>query len=240
MVRVSKRYSGGLGLLGLCLAGVGCANQFDPSELVFEEREPEPEMSPDVEEGEPDPPLAFVPNAACEVFAACGGDIVGAYDFVEPCNEDFLVEGLDIERFCPEVIQDADALLEGSVEYRRDGTWSDDLALRAERIFVVPPSCLLPGDRCEALGCGAGSAACLDRFGARGAVECLDLDGGCRCVERINQSRSARGTFTVQGARLVQVFEGSGARTEGDFCLEGDELRFDAIPGGEQTLLRRR
>ena len=154
-------------------------------------------------------------NLSCDDFAACGGDLVGSWDFVDVC-----VGGVAENPFgetCPEATLDIDFEFSGTVEIGADGTYSVSIENTSTVIFEVPTSCL------------GGTCAPLEED-----FEC-DLSGDvCTCTQTEEDTDEDSGTFEVNGNTATFTSD-DGTVDDMEFCVSGNSALLKPEPDEEAS-----
>jgi hypothetical protein len=145
-------------------------------------------------------PITF--PAQCPAFTACGGNLVGTWDYSDGCVADPFK---DFKSACPALtVMDEKGTVKGSV------TFTDKTVKRAGSVaysatIVLPPSCV------QGVPCST--------FNMKGAT-CTG-SGTCNCQVTGSDSIVDEDTYTVQGSKVV-----TGGGNEYDYCVMGSKLQY--------------
>jgi hypothetical protein len=142
---------------------------------------------------------------SCDPLVACGGDVVGTWEYTDGCVAPDLSALRDA---CPGVSVDASAVARGVV--RADGLRIErDVTVTTEATLDVPASCAI-------VGCAMIAGALAD--GADSA-SCVEAGAGCRCDVTWTDRTNDGDTYTIDGNTLR-----TGSGLVYDYCREGGTL----------------
>lgn len=169
-------------------------------------------------------------------FEACGGDLVGTWEYTGAClsalpdlpleDEAEAFAGCDDE---PEV--DVSIDLSGEAEFGEDGSFRSEQTAALSGGLRISNACLAQvGTRME-----AADLSCED-------IEATSVAGGCRLdVEAEQPSElTVSGTYSVSGKELMVMSGGGDGSPATGYCVRGDTLTAEiTIPGSGLTVIYR-
>jgi hypothetical protein len=166
-------------------------------------------------------------NAASCNTTACGGDIVGKWKIVGYCGS-LTTQATSMPGCAEPLTTDVVGLtVTGTVEYRRDGTYTASMNSAGTAQLTYPAACLTL--RGVTVTCEQLNQAFKQQAGAMADAGVTSLScaagasGGCVCTEVIaGQSHLTQGTYTVGGGVLTEG-TGSSASTS-SYCVQGNGL----------------
>jgi hypothetical protein len=164
-------------------------------------------------------------GASCGKVAACGGNIVGTWNFVAGCASTSASAASNSA--CPnESIQSTTVTASGSATFNSDLTYSVDVTESVSESLVVPMSCLTVGGMtisCDEIATVLAGA--LETDGGGPTTTCTSSGTDCDCnISLSGLSTHETGTYTLSGNSVVTTAGGTSGG--GDYCVQGDTLHF--------------
>lgn len=150
--------------------------------------------------------------ASCPSFSACGGDVVGSWDYASGCVDNPFG---NIDQSCPGLaVVDPKGSVAGTITFtattvvrRASGSFDATLA--------VPASCSEPAGGCPAI------EASLKGAGFATSVCAAASAGGCSCSLTKTIAIDDSDTYTISGNTLT-----TGGGGQYDFCVSGSSLSY--------------
>jgi hypothetical protein len=164
-------------------------------------------------------------SGECAKFTACGGDLVGSWEYTDACLSDGFVptDGpLAVLAKCDDKpVVDFDVEISGQIEFGKDGSFAMDQTTKFNGGGLrVSKACLAQ----VAKDMGLDELTCDD-------VEGTSVSGGCRIAfddDAEDSALKASGTYTVSGKELSVQADGQPAgqeSTPSPYCVRGDTLQ---------------
>ena len=171
-------------------------------------------------------------GASCNANAACGGDIVGVWEFAATCN----LDGPRPEGFCSEQTVVSQASVTGTYAFRGDGTATFDGTFSGTVNDVLPAVCLVdPLTTCTALDADVKQRVAEPGSTYKSAACTAASSGGCACVWSFETTVTNSATYTTMGSTLTVTNTSSGATGTSSYCVQGSSLVISyppSTPGG--------
>jgi hypothetical protein len=169
----------------------------------------------------------------CTAAYPCGGSLIGVWNLSNIClsnvQNPFAVQ-------CPSVTNfQMSATVNGTLEFRADGTYSAGMTTSATDRFSIPTTCL------GGLDC-AGYQSRLNQLAAAGTATCTGTATGgatgCDCQYTLSQTDSGGGTYTVSGTTVTLTKAGTFTASTRSYCVQGNNLfvQNTATTGTVQTV----
>lgn len=162
-------------------------------------------------------------SSTCD-FEACGGDIVGEWEIVDICLDDFetITNAAIDEPACSDFLQGYDFDVAGSFVFDLDGSGEGDCSMVINAEFLVTDKCMqalngvdMTSSNCETLENRYKNVA------DSSAASCSYSSIGCRCdVSSYSISVSGGGAYKVKDDRVIDD-----AGYTLPFCVRGDQLQ---------------
>jgi hypothetical protein len=153
---------------------------------------------------------------ACETtFAACGGDLTGAWTYQKVCNP-----GSNMSSTCPTAVVNVDTNVSGTVTFDTNNTYTSDATIAETGSETIPASCL---------GGVITSCSELDESSTTGGltlkVTCTgDATTSCSCDVSLSGTTSITGTYATAGDDVVLTPKGGTASSPTGYCVSGGAL----------------
>lgn len=157
--------------------------------------------------------------SSCGPFMGCGGNVVGTWQIKETCasqSQSFAVD------FCPTATADTSGIvLEGSVTFKADMTYTSSVATKGSFALSLPSSCLSFGGQmvtCAQVDQQA-KADAMKPDSEFSAAQCSTSSSGCSCRLTLKgQTDMASGTWSTTGNLLKLNNETN------EYCVSGSTL----------------
>lgn len=165
-------------------------------------------------------------GAECAKFTACGGDLVGSWEYTSACVADssaLPAEGpaAALMKCDDKPVLDFDVELSGQIEFAKDGSFDMEQMTKFKSGGVrVSKACLAQ----VAKDMGLDELSCDD-------VDGMSVSGGCLIAfdsDGESSELKASGTYTVSGKELTVQADGQPAgekATPSPYCVRGDTLQ---------------
>ena len=164
--------------------------------------------------------------------AACGGDIVGVWEFAATCT----LDGPRPEGFCSEQTVVSQTSVTGTYTFRADGTATFDGTFSGTVNDVLPAACLVdPLTTCTALDADVKQRVAEPGSTYKSAACTAASSGGCACVWSFETTVTNSATYTTMGSTLTVTNTSSGATGTSSYCVQGSSLVISyppSTPGG--------
>jgi hypothetical protein len=142
----------------------------------------------------------------CSAFAACGGDVVGSWDYAGSCPGE--------NTFCPGATVESQPSIEGTFTFNADGTYTAMGTLNGTARSRIPGSCLTGVTSCDQLSFE--DQTCTG-----------DIASACTCTTTYNNEQSNEsGSYTTAGTTITLAGE-----DPSPYCVSGNTLRIDTGGG---------
>lgn len=161
----------------------------------------------------------------CANAAACGGDIVGAWQISSTCltfdsstmsNDD-----------CPgQTTRVADWDMTGNFNFNADLTYSANATQTGTVVTTLPASCLMrQGITLSCAQLEDALQANLADSGFSSGTCSVSAGNGCACtIVTLPQSSNASGTYTTSGSGVLTQTETGGSPDSSNYCVKGSTL----------------
>jgi len=159
-------------------------------------------------------------EATCPAFTACGGDLVGTWQYGDTCVTIAEAEGALDEACATATFVSGGGTVEGYVSF--DGSMVNRTVTTTVDVnFFVPTACTM-GFGCLIVGPAIESMTTLD------AVTCTDATGGCDCHIVDSDTVTESAAYTV----MSNVFQNSTTTRRWEYCVDGGTLTVREIASG--------
>jgi hypothetical protein len=158
-------------------------------------------------------------SGSCDMpadFTACGGNLVGAWEFTLACATVPSDSIGDLKAICPEAEVSLTVDLTGEVEFRADKTYSSMQDVTLMSSFSLPRSCLEDSE-CADLDTGD---------------EWTEVDGVCEQVRTESQMNDEAGTYATEGGTLTLTEAGGDGEGTAEYCVKGDRATLSVTTEG--------
>lgn len=164
-------------------------------------------------------------SGSCANAAACGGDIVGAWQISSTClTFDFSTMSNDE---CPgQTTRVVDWDMTGNFNFRADLTYSANATQSGTVVTTLPASCLTrQGITLTCAQLEGSLQANLADSGFSSATCGVSAGNGCACtVTTLPQSSNASGTYSTSGAGVLTQTPAGDAPDSSNYCVKGSTL----------------
>jgi hypothetical protein len=171
-------------------------------------------------------------GASCNADAACGGDIVGVWEFASACN----LDGPRPEGFCSQQTVVSQVSVTGTYTFGADGTATFDGTYTGTVNEILPAACLVdPLSTCAALDADVKQRVAAPGSVYKSAACTAASSGGCACVWSFKTTATTSATYTTTGSTLTLTNTSSGTTGTSSYCVQGSTLVISyppATPGG--------
>jgi len=171
-------------------------------------------------------------GATCNANAACGGDIIGVWEFAATCN----LDGPRPEGFCSQQTVVSQVSVTGTHTFRADGTATFDGTFSGTVNDVLPAACLVdPLPTCTALDADLKQRVAAPGSAYKSAACTAASSGGCACVWSVETTATSSATYTTAGSTLTLTNTSSGTTGTSSYCVQGSTLVISyppSTPGG--------
>jgi len=184
---------------------------------------------------------------SCAPVEPCGGEIASAWQvqslcFAQERSAPAFEAGLPPE--CAGAFSNAEASVDGgALEYAADGTWTSAGAAQVNAQYHLTEACTatvfpdldtrtLDGRFCSVVAARL-FAQLTELEPAEGTIACFGSGPSCDCGLSAVLDLTGSGTYSTANG---QVISGSSLAA---YCVSGDQLRYEAVLGGEATAVRR-
>jgi hypothetical protein len=162
-------------------------------------------------------------SGSCETsdFTACGGDLVGAWEFTLGCATLPLEELGKIKDVCAAASVSLSVDLTGSIEFKSDKSYSVMQNAALESKISLPRSCIQ-------------DAACADLNdeGDEPGAKWTDVNGVCEQSTTQTQMNQATGTYSADGGDLTLTTTGEAGESSAEYCVKGNTATVRVDEGG--------
>jgi hypothetical protein len=152
-------------------------------------------------------------SGSCEGmdFTACGGDLVGTWEFTLGCATLPLEELGKVKDICQSAEISLTVDLTGEIEFKSDKTYSSMQNLTLESKLLLPRSCI-------------GNAECaeLNDEEDEDDLEWTDVNGVCQQSGTQTQMNDEAGTYATDGGELTLTSTGEEGEGSAEYCVKGD------------------
>lgn len=167
----------------------------------------------------------------CGKVQPCGGDLVGTWTFKAACVDASAASSVVTSAMTGGVscstamVQDTDSKVSGSLSFKSDSTYQNDMTLTTTVNVLLPSECL----KFQGITVTCGQ---LNQVVASGAITGIDsfkcgaASGGCSCAVVVTSKDTSSGTYTVAGNSVALSSSPQGG---GDYCVQGNELHLISL-----------
>jgi hypothetical protein len=152
-------------------------------------------------------------------MSACGGDVVGTWEYKEVCTGDI---DQQIQQFCPSAMVTQTDAFTGTVTFNGDMTYTRVLSGSATADAEIPSACLMtPLGTVECSQAGG----LIEQFVDGATATCTEdmTTQICTCNIVLDVDEDNAGTYTLDGGTLT-TDDGS-AQREWFYCVEGSTFQ---------------
>ncbi|MCB9537301.1 MAG: hypothetical protein H6704_13695 [Myxococcales bacterium] len=158
-----------------------------------------------------------------DTFAACGGDVAGAWNWTDICVAIFL-EGGDnpIAEACPEATFGGELIIDASATFDADLVTYEERSRTTRQSLHVPFACFdandLPRD-------------CAQLAGVFDDGMCVEEGDGCTCSrEEVEATeRTSMSGYRIEGNELVFFSSEGGDEERAAYCVDGGTLQIEFV-----------
>jgi len=158
-------------------------------------------------------------------FSACGGDVVGSWKILSYCTSQTVVgENPFAEQpSCADDLFEVDVTWLGSITYKDDGTYSNEMGMEMSIYLELTDECLteLAGDDASDL-----EGFCTDIGNTEGMASCVYESSLCKCTGKPNtmmMDDSPEGTYELDGNDII-IHTSEGQTQSITYCVEGTRM----------------
>ena len=167
-------------------------------------------------------------SCAMDAFEACGGDLVGSWDFELGCltlPDNVLSAGDDAFAMCDGASASAAIELSGTITFGEDGSYELEQTAGTTITKRLPKGCLEDGVECDSLSSEA-------------AGDATDEGDHCQVVQESSADHSDKGSYEVEDDTFITTTDGAETAAPAvEYCVDGDKLTARASMGPNQSLL---
>jgi hypothetical protein len=167
-------------------------------------------------------------GGSCSVGAACGGDIVGTWNFSKYCINTMMAAG----NFCPTATVDtSDLVPTGTAQFTASMTYMVNVTLSGTFRLTLPSECLIQQGitfTCDQLN-QSYQMVIAQPDSPFTSASCTAGGGGCRCNFGFRSTASTEsGTYTIAGDAVTMTNAADGMADTLGYCATPNSLELIA------------
>jgi len=165
-------------------------------------------------------------SATCEAFSACGGSVVGTWNFVKMCMsmaDAGVTKDAAIASSCSMTTNESTMSYSGTLTFGADGSYTTDIRMTGSTEFTYSAGCLTGSVSCARLGSYMDPDAGI-------SVSCSEGSGGsCTCKESFSGLKASGSpeTYTASGNTLT--LSSSSGDEVAEYCVRGNTLMLHSL-----------
>jgi hypothetical protein len=178
-------------------------------------------------------------GGSCSVGEACGGDIVGTWNFSKYCLNGMM----SFEEFCPTATVDTSGIVPtGTAQFTASMTYMVNITLAGDFRVTLPSACLTQQGitiTCDQLN-QSYQMIIAQPDSPFTSASCTAGGGGCRCAFGFRSTASTEsGTYTISGNTVTTTNAADGMADTLGYCATANSLELiDPMMTGGIRLVR--